>query len=204
MRRRVRWLSLIFLCVFDLVWVCVLVLTCTAQLTPARGRHAKKATNRRRRLFPVNILLDSLPDSSLLLMQEPCQRVGNPREHSTALILRDLAASGNEKVKFVRNIICFLTHYGNNHIHRDYLGSVPFSNPATSYCQGTANEGKIFHISEFAFTFPANASVVLCKMFSTLHHFVALAQKRRHVEIILLEVRHDGAAHAVERNYLAR
>src|SRR5579864_1863155 len=116
MRRRVRWLSLTFLWVFDVVWGCVLVLTCTAQLTPARGRHTKNATNRRRRLFPVDIWFTSLPDSSLISMQESCQRVGNPREHSTALIVRDLAASGNEKVEFCRNIIFFLTHYGNNEI----------------------------------------------------------------------------------------
>src|SRR5579864_4685056 len=89
------------------------------------GRHAKKATNRRRRLFPVDILLTSRPDSSQFLMQKPCQRAGNPRKHSTALIVRDLVPSGNNKVISITNIIFLLTRYGNNEIPCVCPGSVP-------------------------------------------------------------------------------
>src|SRR5579863_10585956 len=50
---------------------------------------------------------------------------------------------------------------------------------------------------------PATAEIALFT--SLLHHFVALAQKRGYVEIILLEVGHHRAAqviaHAVERNH---
>src|SRR5579862_7388619 len=164
MRRRVRWLSLIFLCVFDLV-CCVLVLTCTAQLTPARDRHAKKATIRRRRLFPVDIWLTSLPDSSLVSMHEPCQRVGNPRQNSTALIVRDLIPSGNEKVKFAGNIIFLLSYYGNSDLQWDYLGSDPFSNPVPSYSQGTSRIGKSFPIWALPALIWTNSSALPAKFF---------------------------------------
>src|ERR1700675_1373485 len=79
MRRRVRWLSRTFLCcVLDLVRGCVLVLMCAAQPIPARGREAKKATNRRRRLFPLDICLIPLPDVPLLSDARTVPACGNP------------------------------------------------------------------------------------------------------------------------------
>ena len=48
----------------------------------------------------------------------------------------------------------------------------------------------------------AQSPVSSRKIFRQLHHFVALAQERRNIEIVLLEVRHHRAAHAVERNHV--
>src|SRR2546430_17510450 len=53
----------------------------------------------------------------------------------------------------------------------------------------------------------AGARAVLCafaqSFCSFLHHLVALAQKGRNVQIVLLKVRHDGCPHGVERDHFA-
>src|ERR1700686_1103608 len=48
-----------------------------SQLIPARGRQVKKATNRRRRLFPLDICFDSLPGLPYFMMHDPCQPGSN-------------------------------------------------------------------------------------------------------------------------------
>src|SRR5271165_1467648 len=96
-RRRVCWLSLIFACAcdFDLAGVCVLVLMCAAQLTPARGRPSRLAAStlkmRRKTRVPLDIFLISLPGVLFTSMHAGCQQVVTRPESSPALIVRDLS-----------------------------------------------------------------------------------------------------------------
>src|ERR1700728_357294 len=111
---------------------------CAAQLIPARGRQAPRASNRRRRLFPVNIGLLSLPECCTTSVHELCQSAVTRRTDSTLLILRDLDVAGNEKVCLTNQYGYRLNPLRANDIGIDYPCSNPFSNALPSYCKDTS------------------------------------------------------------------
>src|ERR1019366_681473 len=84
----------------------------------------------------------------------------------------------------------------------DYLRPDPFSNalPVTGKVLPPCE--KLFLLLSGSKHPSAPTRPSRAQDFSTLHHFIALAQERGDVEIVLLEIRHDGAAHAVERNHV--
>src|ERR1700680_5192772 len=87
---RILGLSLIFWDFAFLVFS-VWVLTCAAHISWAKSNHVAKDTNRRRKRIPLGIggSFPYSPEIMIVLMHEPCQWRGAPRNSLVFALIRE-------------------------------------------------------------------------------------------------------------------